>query len=688
MMSCSIAAAAGPRPTTEMTTLRVKMLTGETFFVAVATSASVEDVKEKIREQIDVPTRHQRLVYAGIPMQDDKTLSDYIIAKEDTLYLIRRLCTYDMSSRACLEVTANAMATKREIFQQPQQPKCCTEVQKNDTSLEYCSKASVKLEHFPRFQVFVKTLVGRTVTVEVGRNDTIEEVKSVICGREGVPPEHQQLFLCGKELQNERTVGYYGVEKDTTLCLSLGLKGGMQVCIKSSSNVAIILEVTYDDRIATLKDKIYEKEGVHPNQYHLVHCGLQLEDDKTVGDYNLQSNTVIHMIKRSSKDSTGTEKRSLSRKKSKKCVSGKNSEPTCDQNRHKSKMSAKKKIQDLKELDAEYTDKIDALRQEMGELYRMLEKVASEWEKLQEVAKAILLERDKEKNQAMRLQLSLEALMQQQSLAQLTNADRYVDSRSDSGECIQVLQEMKVVGWGKVKKGKYRGELVAVKQPHGVMLNHPELVEQLKSAVMLLKQINHPNLVQVIVFDEKLPMFITELLDMSLRQCCEKGKLQHSNKLLIFLDVAYGLHYLHNFPKPIIHRNFSAHSVLLQALSDRLWRAKISDTELGSITQLSNILGEKESMYIPPEASLQAETKVPHTTKLDIYSYGILLCETITCQVPEPGVYPERLLQVKRQSAPLHHLIVNCTSPVPDERPTMATVLEELKQIQPPQSDG
>jgi ubiquitin C len=147
-------------------------------------------------------------------------------------------------------------------------------------------------------QIFVKTISGKSIMVEVEPTDRIQDLKAKVEDKEGIPAEQQRLIFAGKQLEDGNTLEDYSIQKDSTLHLVLRLRGGMQIFVKTLVGTCITLGVEETDKIEDLKGKIQDKEGIPVDRQRLIFAGKQLEDGNTLQDYSIQNDSTLHLVLR------------------------------------------------------------------------------------------------------------------------------------------------------------------------------------------------------------------------------------------------------------------------------------------------------------------------------------------------------------------------------------------------------
>ena len=254
-------------------------------------------------------------------------------------------------------------------------------------------------------------------------------------------------------------------------------------------------------------------------------------------------------------------------------------------------------------------------------------------------------------------------------------------------EDVTFTKELGRGAWGAVRVGVFREQRVAVKQLHMTIAGEHSLAV-LNREINTVSKLHHPNLLLFIgaVLDHPSghPLIITEIMDTSLRQAYEKGQLTDNKgiKLSVLRDTAAGLNYLHCHPDEIIHRDVSSANVLLESRGPNKWRAKLSDFGSANAAPKAFTQGMGTLVYSAPESipDILGAKKQHLTTKMDVFSYGVLLCEVLTGSFPDAELFQTMLRSISRSSPPIGQLVQDCINRNPKGRPTMKQVIQKIDQ--------
>jgi ubiquitin C len=220
----------------------VQIIKGKNITLDVEPSDYILNIKEKIQDKEDIPIGEQKLFFNGILLEDHKALSYYYVKKESTLHLV--MLSLDFSNI-----------------------------------------------------IFVKKVDGNAFTLMVELSDTIKSIKEKIEEKEGIPQNLQKLFYNGRPLVDSKiTLANYYIQNLSTIHLEIITTKQKIIFIKALDGKIITIDIRPSDTIFNIKEKIYEKGGIPPNEQDLFFNRIQLEDAKTLSDYNIHNLSTVNLV--------------------------------------------------------------------------------------------------------------------------------------------------------------------------------------------------------------------------------------------------------------------------------------------------------------------------------------------------------------------------------------------------------
>jgi len=300
--------------------LNIRLANGETITLDVDPTDPILWVKESIEGYMGVdgiPAAEQRLVFQGKAIEDTRTLSDYQVPPDGTLHLNPVKMAIDVKTPKGKTVTLEVESSdtihdvKKLLGFWEGTPYWMQRLQKSgkgfmgrrnstgagtlpddETLSDLNIGAGGTIDLVAGHPLYVKTPKGKLVRLDASGEDTVASLKSRIQFWEGIPSGQQRLMFNGKALDNNRTLKEYNIPKGAVIHLNPDKLG---LYIRKPDGNTVLVEADPSDMVSAFKKKLQRLSGVDPTAQNLLFGGSNLDDNTTMGEYDIPENSVVYL---------------------------------------------------------------------------------------------------------------------------------------------------------------------------------------------------------------------------------------------------------------------------------------------------------------------------------------------------------------------------------------------------------
>jgi ubiquitin C len=317
------------------TQIFISLPENDTLSLWVNCEHTVAQVKQQIAERKNIPANVQDLFFARQKLNDERTLQSYVIEENHMLHLhiatpliLAITVQFRSGKKLQLEEPSNKTVSglKHVIWQKEGVPAehqvlfhkgkeleaeyrklIDCNIQSGDTVdidvvepvTDIVSKTETAHEHErPRgLLLFVKTLTGKTITLNVSVSDTAADLKQKIMEKEGIPVNQQCLIAAGKPLKDTDDVHTIGVQNHSVLHLVLRVpsRSPLSLSVQTPTGQSLTVSSNIADTVNQIKEMIETENGFAAAQQVLLYDGTILQGERTLGSYSIPDGTQLQL---------------------------------------------------------------------------------------------------------------------------------------------------------------------------------------------------------------------------------------------------------------------------------------------------------------------------------------------------------------------------------------------------------